>query len=77
MQWFWEVVHGFSETQQKGFLSFMSGTDRVPINGLGALSPPLTIAFNGPCIGNLPTVHTCFHQLLLQEYAVNNCFIQF
>ena len=74
VQWFWEVVHGFNETQRKRLLAFISGTDRVPINGLAALSPRLTVTFNGSFASNLPTVHTCFHQLLLQEHPVRNCF---
>ncbi len=31
---FWEVIHSFSIEDQKKFLCFCTGTDRVPIGGL-------------------------------------------
>lgn len=35
MRYFWEVVHALSVEEQKRFLCFCTGTDRVPIGGLG------------------------------------------
>lgn len=32
---FWEVVHSFSQEEKKKFLSFLTGCDRAPIDGLG------------------------------------------
>eukprot|EP00873_Tetraselmis_striata_P013303 jgi/Tetstr1/433567/TSEL_022834.t1 len=66
---FWRVVHGFSEEQKRLFLSFVTGSGRVPIKGLSDLHPPFTITKNGPHSERLPTAHTCFNTLLLPTYG--------
>merc|ERR1719361_1519207 len=64
---FWAVAHGLSESDKRKLLSFCTGSDRVPINGLGQLA--LTISKNGGDDQKLPTSHTCFNHLLLPEYS--------
>jgi ubiquitin-protein ligase E3 A len=34
---FWRVVHAMTETQKRRLLFFATGSDRAPIDGLGAL----------------------------------------
>lgn len=68
VQWFWQVVHGLQPEQQKQLLSFVTGSDRVPIKGLASLTPPFTISRAGPHSDRLPTAHTCFNHLLLPDY---------
>jgi ubiquitin-protein ligase E3 A len=64
----WSVVHTqLSLTEQKLLLRFVTGSDRAPIGGLGALS--VLITREGPDSGRLPTSHTCFCQLCLPEYG--------
>jgi len=65
--YFWEVVHAFSDDQKKKFLKFATGSDRVPIKGLGNLQFVITKA--GPDSERLPSAHTCFNHLLLPEYS--------
>jgi len=65
---FWAVVHSFSEEQKKLFLSFVTGSGRVPIKGLSDLHPPFTITKNGSHSERLPTAHTCFNIFLLPDY---------
>jgi ubiquitin-protein ligase E3 A len=57
------VVHSLSEEHKKKLLFFATGSDRVPIKGLGNL--PFVISRNGPHCDRLPTAHTCFNHLLL------------
>jgi len=64
---FWSVVLDMSTEDKKKFLFFCTGSDRVPIKGLGNLA--FVIARNGPDSDKLPTAHTCFNHLLLPEYA--------
>ena len=64
---FWQIVHTWSTEQQKKLLFFTTGTDRVPIGGLGKMT--FVIAKNGPDSERLPSSHTCFNVLLLPEYA--------
>lgn len=45
----------------------MTGSDRAPIGGLGALR--CVLQRDGPDGPKLPTSHTCFNTLLLPEYA--------
>ncbi|RKP35922.1 hypothetical protein BJ085DRAFT_15729, partial [Dimargaris cristalligena] len=66
IRYFWDVVHAFSDEQKKRLLFFTTGSDRVPIGGLGKLQ--FVIAKNGVDSDRLPTSHTCFNVLLLSEY---------
>ena len=47
-------------------LSFITGCDRAPINGLGNLV--ISISKIGTDINKLPSAHTCFNDLLLPDY---------
>eukprot|EP00026_Physarum_polycephalum_P001542 Phypoly_transcript_01544.p1 GENE.Phypoly_transcript_01544~~Phypoly_transcript_01544.p1 ORF type:complete len:1030 (+),score=135.85 Phypoly_transcript_01544:65-3091(+) len=67
IKWFWSVAHGWSSEQKKRFLAFTTGSDRVPISGLGSV--PLVIQRNGPDSDHLPTASTCYNVLLLPEYS--------
>lgn len=81
--WFWSIVHALPLPDQRRLLSFVTGSDRAPIGGLGKTH--LTISRNGPDSSRLPTAHTCFNILLLNEYetkaklekllmiAIHNC----
>lgn len=62
----WEVIHEMDVSQQKRFLFFCTGSDRVPIKGLGNLN--FVISRNGTDESRLPSAHTCFNHLLLPEY---------
>jgi hypothetical protein len=67
VKWFWEIVHALNDEDKKKLLSFCTGSDRVPIRGLGSMR--FTISRNGPDSDLLPTSHTCFNHLLLPEYS--------
>ena len=62
----WEVIHALSFEMKKRFLFFCTGSDRVPIKGLGNLN--FVISRNGTDEERLPSAHTCFNHLLLPEY---------
>ena len=62
----WQTVHGLSLDMQKRFLFFCTGSDRVPIKGLGNLT--FVVSKNGSDEDRLPSAHTCFNHLLLPEY---------
>lgn len=64
---FWSVVHEMNDLQRRKFLAFCTGTDRVPVQGLGKIE--FVISRNGPDSDQLPTSHTCFNHLLLPEYS--------
>jgi ubiquitin-protein ligase E3 A len=66
IRFFWEVVHEMKLPDQKKLLEFCTGSDRVPIKGLGSMS--FTISKNGTDPTKLPTSHTCFNHLLLPVY---------
>jgi hypothetical protein len=63
---FWEVLHSLELELQCKFLQFTTGSDRVPIKGLGNLR--LVISRHGSDELRLPSAHTCFNHLLLPEY---------
>ena len=62
----WQTIHGLSVEMQKKFLFFCTGSDRVPIKGLGNLT--FVVSKNGSDEDRLPSAHTCFNHLLLPEY---------
>lgn len=37
IRWFWEVVHEMSLENKKKFLLFLTGSDRIPIQGMKAI----------------------------------------
>ena len=63
----WEVIHELPADTQKKFLFFCTGSDRVPIKGLGNLN--FVVSRNGTDESRLPSAHTCFNHLLLPEYT--------
>ncbi|GJJ76063.1 ubiquitin-protein ligase E3 A [Entomortierella parvispora] len=67
IKWFWEIVHAYEDKDKKRLLFFATGSDRVPIGGLGQLS--FTISKNGPDSMRLPTSHTCYNTLMLCTYS--------
>lgn len=73
IQWFWEIVQGFSKEDKARLLQFVTGTSKVPLEGFSALqgisgSQKFQIhkAYGSP--HHLPSAHTCFNQLDLPEY---------
>ena len=66
IKYFWEILLEFKEEEKKKFLSFVTGCDRAPIDGLGSL--PITISNGGSDLNQLPSAHTCFNNLILPDY---------
>ncbi|XP_016486388.2 LOW QUALITY PROTEIN: E3 ubiquitin-protein ligase UPL2-like [Nicotiana tabacum] len=73
IQWFWEIIQGFSKEDKARLLQFVTGTSKVPLEGFSALqgisgSQKFQIhkAYGSP--DHLPSAHTCFNQLDLPEY---------
>ena len=58
IKYFWEILLDFNEEEKKKFLSFVTGCDRAPIDGLGSLK--ITVSNGGSDLNQLPTAHTCF-----------------
>ena len=61
IKYFWEILLDFNEEEKKKFLSFVTGCDRAPIDGLGSL--PITVSNGGTDLKQLPSAHTCFNNL--------------
>ena len=56
-----QVLNNYSEELQKKFLLFTTGSDRVPVGGMGEMTFKITRVNNK--INNLPEAHTCFNQV--------------
>jgi hypothetical protein len=63
INWFWSVFEDFDEVHKKKFLSFVTGYERFPVNGIR-----LKIMRVGDPT-KLPVAHTCFFLLSLPEYT--------
>ena len=70
---FWEVLKEFDESMKAGFLQFVTGTSKIPVEGFSHLMGMGGIqrfnihkAFDAT---KLPTSHTCMNQLDLPTYS--------
>ncbi|XP_075216704.1 HECT and RLD domain containing E3 ubiquitin ligase 4 isoform X2 [Lycorma delicatula] len=63
---FWEVFHELPLAEKKKFLLFLTGTDRIPIQGMKAIKIIIQPTND---TGYLPVAHTCFNLLDLPKYA--------
>ncbi|KAK8397421.1 hypothetical protein O3P69_004868 [Scylla paramamosain] len=67
IKWFWEVVSEMPVGQQKLFLLFTTGSDRIPVGGMGEMMFKIS-CWKG-YTHMLPQAHTCFNQLVLPPYT--------
>ncbi|XP_049820942.1 probable E3 ubiquitin-protein ligase HERC4 isoform X2 [Aethina tumida] len=65
IRWFWEVIHEMSLADKKKFLLFLTGSDRIPIQGMRAIKIVLQPTNDDKF---LPVAHTCFNLLDLPRY---------
>ena len=66
-----QVLEDYSQDLQKKFLLFTTGSDRVPVGGMGEMSLKITrMTVDGRKRRGspLPEAHTCFNQLVLPDY---------
>ncbi|XP_077157032.1 putative E3 ubiquitin-protein ligase HERC6 [Paroedura picta] len=65
---FWQVFHELTLADKKGFLLFVSGTDRVPAMGMDYMK--LTIhSHKALSEDHIPEAQTCYSLLLLPPYS--------
>ena len=68
MKWFWEIVlDEWDDEKRRKLLSFSTGSDRAPVNGLKSMK--FYLVMEGEDDSRLPTSHTCFNQLLIPKYT--------
>ncbi|GBN62632.1 putative E3 ubiquitin-protein ligase HECTD2 [Araneus ventricosus] len=63
---FWEILKSYSPDLQKQFLRFTTGSDRVPVGGMGEMTFKISALNHNTDM--LPISHTCFNQLVLPRY---------
>ncbi|RQM12506.1 hypothetical protein DD237_008387 [Peronospora effusa] len=76
VDWFWEVLQGFTEDERARFLQFSTGSSRVPVQGFkgltsydGRICPFSLRPLPGQTRG-FPKVHTCFNRVELPLYDI-------
>mmetsp|Transcript_6882 Transcript_6882/g.12318 ORF Transcript_6882/g.12318 Transcript_6882/m.12318 type:complete len:1801 (-) Transcript_6882:1695-7097(-) len=74
VQSLFQVLSGLEKDEQRAFMRFITGTPRLPVGGLRALNPRLTIVKRVPDSGlgpddSLPSVMTCTNYLKLPDYS--------
>ncbi|XP_022919461.1 probable E3 ubiquitin-protein ligase HERC4 isoform X2 [Onthophagus taurus] len=65
IRWFWEVIHELPLADKKKFLLFLTGSDRIPIQGMKAIKILIQPTTDDKY---LPVAHTCFNLLDLPRY---------
>lgn len=68
IRYFWDVVLSFSLDLKKKLLLFATGSDRVPIGGMGEMEFKIIRMEVAHSTSMLPMSHTCFNQLILPPY---------
>jgi E3 ubiquitin-protein ligase HUWE1 len=76
IQWLWEVLEEFNNSERAEFIQFVTGSSKVPVEGFKALRGNnglqkfqiVKYALERPD-QRLPQAHTCFFQLDLPEYS--------
>jgi len=64
--WFWQIIREFSGEEKKQLLRFITGSDRVPLDGF---DPPFNVTEGSDMTPDmLPRAHTCFNQVVLPKY---------
>ncbi|KFM72855.1 putative E3 ubiquitin-protein ligase HECTD2, partial [Stegodyphus mimosarum] len=63
---FWEILKSYSSDLQKQFLRFTTGSDRIPVGGMGEMAFKISALNHNTDM--LPISHTCFNQLVLPRY---------
>ncbi|XP_038046423.1 probable E3 ubiquitin-protein ligase HECTD2 [Patiria miniata] len=66
IRYFWEVLKAFPVPLQKKLMLFATGSDRIPIGGMGEMT--FKIVKVNASTSMLPMSHTCFNQLILPPY---------
>jgi len=74
VQSLFRVLSRFDANEQRSFLQFVTGSPHLPIGGLRAMNPPLTVVRKTPDEGHqadeyLPSVMTCVNYLKMPEYS--------
>lgn len=66
---FWTLFHAWPLDKQKKLLAFITGSDRIPFEGVGELVLVIDrpLGFDGG-VHQLPVAHACFNQLVLPDY---------
>ncbi|XP_075971785.1 HECT and RLD domain containing E3 ubiquitin ligase 4 isoform X2 [Anticarsia gemmatalis] len=65
IRWFWETFHELTLADKKKFLLFLTGTDRVPIQGMKDIKIRIQAVADERYF---PVAHTCFNLLDLPRY---------
>lgn len=62
VKWFWEIVlEEWDDEKRRKLLSFATGSDRAPVNGLKSMKFFLIKDIENATDQKLPTSHTCFN----------------
>jgi len=65
--WLWDVLFEFTEAEKMQFIVFLTGSDRVPLQGWEGLR--VVVQKNGSGDDRLPAAYTCFALLLIPKYS--------
>lgn len=68
VQYFWEVMNAFSDSDRRKVLQFVTSTPRAPLLGFGQLNPYFSIRDAGDDQERLPSTSTCVNLLKLPRY---------
>ncbi|XP_033108206.1 probable E3 ubiquitin-protein ligase HERC3 [Anneissia japonica] len=66
IKFFWQVFHDFTLQEKKKFLAFLTGSDRIPVQGMSRLKMIIRPVFEST--DYLPTAQTCFNIFELPLY---------
>lgn len=69
VQFFWEAMQSFSDSDRRKVLKFVTSTPRAPLLGFDQLNPRFSIRDSGNDQTRLPSTSTCVNLLKLPIYS--------
>ncbi|KAJ1324829.1 ubiquitin-protein ligase E3 C [Microdochium nivale] len=69
IEMFWQVMHGFRDSERREVLKYVTSTPRAPLLGFAQLSPAFSIRDGGTDESRLPSTSTCVNLLKLPRYS--------
>lgn len=76
VKWFWKWFAQLNFEEQKKFLAFVTGSDRIPAIGVSTMSFKISRLRAFGNVKKLPIAHTCFNELCVFDYVSEEEFVR-
>lgn len=69
LQWFRDILNGFTQEQRRKFLRFATNLTQTPVGGFARIEPKINISGGfSDAAGKMPRVYLCSHAMFIPDY---------